>query len=326
MGAMEVEHARGDTAVYEKEGDRLTMTGGVEVQDAESALFAGQVVANRGIGETTAVGGVRVSYVQAGSAGEPVHVMAARAVSHKATGVTEFLAEAGGKAKMWQGASQVEAPVLEFDKGKRTVVARDPGGAAGAVRAVLVQVSSGSGGGTSHVSEARHGAPGSVPGAGGAVRVWSREMVYRDAARTVEFTGGVRVVDQDGTMQAGEATVFLAAANAGASSHEPEVMAGGAGGADFALGGKVERMVGTGGVEMEQPGREATGERLVYTAADRTFVLTGTKAAPPKMVDDARGTTTGAVLRFKSGEERVEVSGADAGGETRRVRTETRVK
>ena len=52
------------------------------------------------------------------------------------------------------------------------------------------------------------------------------------------------------------------------------------------MGGSVERMVATGHIEMEQPGRRATGEQLVYTASDGMYVLTGTAAVLPKVVDD----------------------------------------
>ncbi len=253
--------------------------------------------------------------------------MAARAVSHKATGITDFFAGDGAEAKMWQGGSQVEAPVLEFDRGKKTIEGLDPSGAGGVVRAVLVDAGAKGEGGASHASDARPldkaraGDKAPAPGSGlprGPVRVTSREMIYKDAAREVEFRGKVKVQQQDGTMWAEEATVYLAPA--------PTSGAGGAAKAmPVTLGGRVERMVGVGAVKVEQPGRKATGERLVYTAEDRTFVLTGTKAEPPKMVDEARGTTTGAALRFKSGEDRVEVSGAGE-GDTRRVRSETKVK
>ena len=91
------------------------------------------------------------------------------------------------------------------------------------------------------------------------------------------------------------------------------------------MGGSVERVVATGHIEMEQPGRRATGEELVYTASDGMFVLTGTAAVLPKVVDQQQGTVTGASLRFHSGDENVVVSnGGDSAGQ--RVRTETRVK
>ena len=90
------------------------------------------------------------------------------------------------------------------------------------------------------------------------------------------------------------------------------------------MGGKVERVVATGHIEIDQPGRRATGERVVYTASDGLFVMTGTATALPKIVDEARGTITGTSLRFHAGDENVVVSnGVDS---KQRVRTETRVK
>ena len=92
------------------------------------------------------------------------------------------------------------------------------------------------------------------------------------------------------------------------------------------MGGSVERIVVTGQVEMEQPGRRATGEQLVYTAVDSLFVLTGTAAVPPKVMDEAQGMVTGASLRFHSGDESVVISNGENAGAGQRVRTETRVK
>jgi lipopolysaccharide export system protein LptA len=94
------------------------------------------------------------------------------------------------------------------------------------------------------------------------------------------------------------------------------------------MGGNVERMVATGGIDIEQPGRRATGEQLVYTAVDGMFVLTGTAAAPPKMMDETRGSSTGTSLRFHAGDtgDNSVVVSNDSGDAGRKVRTETRVK
>jgi lipopolysaccharide export system protein LptA len=55
------------------------------------------------------------------------------------------------------------------------------------------------------------------------------------------------------------------------------------------------------------------------------FILTGTTAVLPKVVDQQQGTVTGASLRFHAGDENVVVSnGGDNAGQ--RVHTETRVK
>ena len=88
-------------------------------------------------------------------------------------------------------------------------------------------------------------------------------------------------------------------------------------------------MVATRGVRVEQPGMVGTGERLVYTASDGMYVLTGDAKAPPKVVDSGRGSMyTGALLRFHAGDDSVTVTGSVAGadGAGQKVRTETRSK
>jgi lipopolysaccharide export system protein LptA len=292
----EVEHARGDEAVYEAAADRVTMTGAVQLSDSSSTLLADRVQMNRASGEGTADGNVRVTYMQGSAQAEPIHVLAARAVAHQSTGVTEFTAAAGGTARMWQGGSQVEAPVLDFDRNKRSVVAH--GGDAAAVRAVLA------GGDAANTKNSK--------GKGGPVRVASQEMTYKDASRQVEFRGRVRVEEKDGTMRADEATVFLTTLTAPANAAVQGL-----------IGGRVDRVIGQGNVQLDEPGRKAMGEKIVYTAADESYVLTGTKAAPPKIVDEVRGTITGAALRFTSGDDSVVISGGDERG---RVRSETRVR
>ncbi len=308
--AAQVQHARGDVATYDADADRLVLSGAVQVQDAESALFADRVQMDHSTGDSSADGSVRVSYLQAGSSAEPLHVSAARAVSHEATGVSEFFGgpSPGSKAKMWQGGSQVEAPLLEFHQTERTLVARDEHGAEGAVHTVLVDA----GGGEPKPTGRMPGPP---------VRVVSREMTYDDATRQVHFAGDVRVQDKDGTMRSEEATVYLLPAAAGGTPAKSSASA-----TPMSLGGRVDHILGTGAVELDQPGRKATGERLVYTAVDQTFVLTGTANDPPKMVDQLQGSVTGASLQFTSGKDRVVVSGKADGTESRRVHSEAKMK
>ena len=119
-----IQHAKADDAVFVEDTDETTLTGNVALQDAQSAMFADKVVSDRTSGDSTAEGNVKVSYLQAGSKDEPVHVLATRSVSHKASGVTEFFAGPGGKVRMWQGGSQVEAPVIDFDQTNKTLLWR----------------------------------------------------------------------------------------------------------------------------------------------------------------------------------------------------------
>ena len=306
-GTMSVEHGRANDAVFEQEGNVVHLTGKVEVQDETSAVFADKVDVDRSSGDAIAVGSVKVS--DAGNSGgkgevgaEPLHVVASRAVAHKSTGMAEFFADGGAPVRLWQGTSQVEAPEVDFYRREKRVVAK--GSDVAQVKTVLA----GTGQNDAAKDKEKSGRP---------VRILSRQMVYTDAARTVEFTGGVKVLDADGTMTAKEATVWLVEAPASAKKDDV--------GQTGLMDGKVDHIVANGGVVLTQPGRKGTGEKLAYTAADGIFVLTGTAGVPPKVVDVAQGSTTGAALRFHSGDDSVEVLGSD-GMIAGRVRSETRMR
>ncbi len=58
-----------------------------------------------------------------------------------------------------------------------------------------------------------------------------------------------------------------------------------------------------------QPDRRADGDRLVYTAADDKFVLTG---GPPSIFDAEHGKITGVSLTFFRHDDRVLVEGSDS--------------
>ena len=73
--------------------------------------------------------------------------------------------------------------------------------------------------------------------------------------------------------------------------------------------GQVERIVAEGKVVITQPARHATGDRLVYTAAEDKFVLTG---GPPSIFDAERGKITGDSLTFYRHDDRVLVEGKEA--------------
>jgi lipopolysaccharide export system protein LptA len=340
------ERATAERAVYDGDLQRTTLTGNVQVNDGTNVLWADRVVSEQQTGDATADGSVKVSYRQPGSTDEPVHVTAARAELKHDSQVATFYGVVGRPARLWQAGSQVEAPVLEFEQKQRRLLAHGEGeGGAMVVHTVLVS-SGGPGSGKPSAGTsggaAKTGAAKSVGGKTSVVRVASRELVYSDEARTADFTGGVLAESSDGTMRGEQAVVYLQgppasgkvpAANSGGkagvagvgSLTEAKAGAGGKlGAAGGFMGGSVERMVATGHIELEQPGRRATGERLVYTASDGMFVLTGTTTVLPKVVDQHQGTVTGASLRFHAGDENVVVSNGDNAGQ--RVRTETRVK
>jgi lipopolysaccharide export system protein LptA len=223
---------------------------------------------------------------------------------------------------LWQGGSQVEAPVLEFNQKLRQLVAKGEGaGAPMAVHTVLVSTGPASTKPAQDAGKAGDLAKGSAAMRRPAVvRVASREMVYSDEARQADFTGSVRVESADGVMRGDRAVAYLQTASA-----DKAVAKKTDAGAGF-LGGSVERVTVNGGIEIDQPGRRATGDKLVYTASDGLFVLVGTPAAPPRVVDQTRGAVTGVELQFRAEDESVVISNGDKGGTGQRVHTETRVK
>jgi lipopolysaccharide export system protein LptA len=334
------ERAVAERAVYDGDLERTTLTGNVQVNDGTNVLWADRVVSEQQTGDATADGSVKASYRQAGGTDEPVHVLAARADLKHDSQVATFYGVAGRPARLWQAGSQVEAPVLEFEQKQRKLLAHGEG-QSGAMVVHTVLVSSGSAakgalGKTPSGASGMAGRSGVGAGTGNTdvVRVASRELVYSDEARKAEFTGGVLVESSDGRMRGQQAVVYLhgaplegkAVANGAGRAASAGSPAGGKPGAVGGfMGGSVERVVATGHIEMEQPGRRATGEQLVYTASDGMFVLTGNAAVLPKVVDQQQGTVTGASLRFHAGDENVVVSN---GGDNavQRVRTETRVK
>ena len=70
--------------------------------------------------------------------------------------------------------------------------------------------------------------------------------------------------------------------------------------------GQIDRIIASDHVVITQPTRTATGDKLVYTAADDKFVLTG---GPPSIFDAEHGKITGVSLTLFRHDDRVLVEG-----------------
>jgi lipopolysaccharide export system protein LptA len=311
-GGQEIDKATAEKATYDGGTQRMTLTGSVEMQSSEGSLWANRVVTDQKTGDAIADGQVKASYRQGGQ-GEVVHVLAARADVKKASDTAIFYGAGGKQARLWQGSSQIEAPVLQFERKQGRLIARgDGGGAPMAVHTVLTSAGSAGGDGTAGLSKE------SLARRAAVVRIGSREMVYSNESRIAQFTGGIKVESADGVMRGQQAIAYL---------QSPSGKKDGSAAADAGfLGGNVEKVTVSGAIEVEQTGRRAIGDRLIYTAADGVFMLTGTEAQPPRVMDAVRGTATGRELRFRQQDESVVISNGDASGGGQRVRTETRVK
>jgi lipopolysaccharide export system protein LptA len=367
----DVSHATAARAAYDGDADRMTLTGGVKVTDAGSALWANQVTLDKATGDSEALGGVKADYVEdsavrnpphegeaamngvPGGVAEPTHFLADRAEMVHATDTATFH---GKPVRMWRGGNQVLAPVIELERGQKRMIARSensgggPGGTQTAVvHTVLVRDSSANhthdgktvmngapGAGACAANPTRdgkavaNGAPSKVVGeqAPDVVRIASGGLVYSGLSREANFTGGLRAETVDGTIRATQGTAYM---KENLTREGGAVMNGTAGGVNTVSSpeGSLERVVASGHVVIDQPGLQATGERLVYTANDQDFLLTGSADAPPKATG-ARGTTTGAALRLRhscegSGGDSVEVLGVVPGEPVQKVRTDSRI-
>jgi len=87
---------------------------------------------------------------------------------------------------------------------------------------------------------------------------------------------------------------------------------------------QLESLTALGNVQMDgvKPVRKGNGEKLVYTADDGKYVLTGTDSNPPSIFDAEKGQTTGDSLTFYSHDDRVLINGGEKG----HVVTKTSVK
>ena len=269
---------------YTAADQMLVLTGSPRVVDNGMTTTAQVIRVNRTTGDALAEGGVKSTYsdlkAQPGggmlASSDPIHVTSRTMTVHRSTAVAVY----AGDARLWQNANVVEAPRLQFDRDKRSLVAQGTeqstaqSSSAQAVSTALVQADK-SGKVTPVVINSEH-------------------LTYTDAERKIFLDGGVTARGSDTTLTGRQMTVFLL-------PHEQGKVAKNPGGS-----GQIDRIVAEGGIAVTQPARHATGEKLVYTAADDKFVLTG---GPPSIFDAERGKITGDSLTFYRHDDRVLVEG-----------------
>jgi len=275
-------------ARYLPADDTLVLTGAPRVSESGLTTTAQTIRFDRRSGQATAEGDVKSTYVdlkpQPGGAllasSDPIHVTARSATARQETGVARY----SGQARLWQGANIVQAPVITFDRQHRTLTAQAAGGE-------LVS--------TVFVEESEKGKV--IP-----VNVLSGRLSYADAERQAHLEGGVTTKSADATLTADQATVVLVPRAEKAEPGAPPSAS------------RVERVVAEGHIRVQEGGRQAQGDHLVYTPGDGKFVLTG---GPPSIFDAEHGSVTGDSLTFFSRDDRVLV---ESKGSTRTV-TRTRV-
>jgi lipopolysaccharide export system protein LptA len=312
----DVTAATAEHANYDGATEKLRLTGDAHVNDGTTEMSAASIVVDQPTGNAEAEGNVVATVLGNGgqansnlsSANSQVtHVLAASAKLQHASRLAEFHGTDTQPAKLWQGASQVQAANLFLDGEKHTMAAR-PAASGALIHAVFAGVN----------STAKPSAPGK-PAGNSVVRVAAQKMDYADLQREATFVGAVRIDGISGDTLSQRAVVFLTPAKAGANNSA----------APFGTSaGSIDHIVLSGDVRLEQPARRATGETLLYTAATGRYVLTGTPANPPRAVDAQQGTVTGTSLTFGDSGSTIIVAGEPASpkGKGTRVRTETEVR
>lgn len=295
-------------AEYHAQTQILEMTGHPRIEQGDAMqLSAEQIDYHRDTQNAAASGNVKATYTQASgeaSAGHkaaptmggsgPVHVIADRAALDHASNQSYFYGTVRAPARMWQDADSLLAPVIEVDRSKNLLKAWGEG--TGAAPVVDVNFAAASSGGKRPQQ---------------ASEVHSRTLVYSDGERVADFQGNVAAAQGDATIHADEARVYLKAKPKADSATKNS---GGG------TGSQLDHLVATGHVVFTEPGRNGAGEKLVYTAADEKYVLTGTQAVPPRLWDREHGTTTGEALIFSNQTDKVDVVGGKSS-----VVTETHV-
>jgi lipopolysaccharide export system protein LptA len=287
-------------AAYNSVTEILTLDGSPRVVEGGMTTTARQIRLNRRTGDAEALDDVKTTYNELEpqpngamlASSDPVHVTAANMVMDRSTMVARYT----GQARLWQGGNIIEAPVIVFDRNKRSVTAEAASGHK--VSTVLIE-------------QDKKG--GSTP-----ISITADKFTYTDKQRRALFQGDVLMRGADNTVTANELAAFLkprepgnkTASTKAASPRNPLPGAGGP--------SELDRAVAEGNVVLQQPNRRGTGQKLVYTADGQKFVLTG---GSPTIFDAERGTVTGASLTFYSGDDRVLVEGSQ---KTRAV-TNTRI-
>jgi lipopolysaccharide export system protein LptA len=261
----------------------LVLSESPRVVDNGMTTTAQTIRMNRTTGDAIAEGNVKSTYSDLKAqpdggmlaSADPIHVTSRSMTAHRSPAVAVYT----GDARLWQNANVVEAPTLQFDRDHRSLVAQAgaQGSMAQPVSTVLVQVDK--------------------SGKATPVHITSARLNYADAERRIFLDGGVTAKGSDTSLTAQQMTVFLR------SRSESQGTARVPG-----TPGQVERIVAEGKVVITQPARHATGDRLVYTAAEDKFVLAG---GPPSIFDAERGKITGDSLTFYRHDDRVLVEGKE---------------
>lgn len=276
------EHAR-----YNPAEESYVLTGSPRVVDPNRSLSADSIQFSRRNSSAVAQGNVKSTYTP--QQGQPGGAMLAAAEPVHVTGSSMTASRGNGvarytSARLWRGPDIVQAPVIVFDQTRRTIQAEKD--SATRVNSVFVQTEK--------------------TGKTTPVNITSDKLTYVDAERRALFSGNAVVKIENSTMTGDSVEAFLQ--QRGQEQQQS--------------GSQLDHIVALGDIQIEQSERKAHGTKLVYTAKDEKFVLTGSASRPPSIFDAERGQIQGDSLTFFTHDGRVLVGH----GEPSQPVTETKVQ
>ncbi len=318
-----------ETATYTLADELLLLNTSPRVIDGGMTTTATVISINRQTGDSYADDDVKTTYSDLKpqpngallAASDPIHVTAEHMTARNQPGVAHYT----GKVRLWQGANVVSAPKIDFDNDARSMVAE--GDTSHTVTSLFVQQSQ--------------------DGKLTPVDVTSDKLTYVDDERLARYTGNVLARSPTGTVSAHEIDVYLkpaqeaqavsatpagAADSVMAASASPAVrstrpmaassQSASQSGKPLVPGSegpsKIDHMIAIGKVIVTEPNRRGVGDRLVYTADDGRYYLTG---KTPSIFDAEHGTVWGDSLTFYSHDDRVLVESKRSSPTITRART-----
>jgi lipopolysaccharide export system protein LptA len=292
-----------DVSTYTPSDAMLLLTGSPRVIDGGVTTTAVTVRINRQTGDGFADDNVKTTYSDLKpqpdgallASSDPVHVTAQHMTAHKQPGVAHYT----GNVRLWQTANVVRAPKIDFDDQKRSLVAESD--ASQKVLSLFMQ----------------RGQDGKLT----PVDVTSDKLTYTDEERRARYTGDVFAKTATNTINSQQIDVYLKPADPDAKGATPtpssavqkkSIIPGSDGPS------QIDHMVAVGKVVVTGPNRRAVGDRLVYTADDGKYFLTGKS---PSIFDAEHGTVWGDSLTFYSHDDRVLVESKRSSPTITRART-----
>jgi lipopolysaccharide export system protein LptA len=266
--------ATADSARYTLADDTVVLTGSPRIMDSGVALTANSIQLNRKTNSATAEGAVKTTYVDLKA--QPGGAMLGSADPIHVTGDTMTANRLTEVAKFTKARLWQGVNIIEGP-----VISFDR-----LHRSLEAQGSPGKQVSSVFVQPDKKGK--TTP-----VNVTSDRLSYVDGERKAVFSGHVLMRGAESTTTADSVQVLLAPRGNQAAS-------------------QLDRIVAQGDIVIQQQGRKATGNLLVYTAQDEKFVLTASEGRSPSIFDAEQGQITGDSLTFFTHDDRVLVGSKES--------------